>query len=48
MEEWGNKKIGVRGFEPPTPCSRSKCATRLRYTPNNSIKWILNNTYGLP
>jgi hypothetical protein len=24
----------VRGFEPPTPCSRSRCATRLRYTPN--------------
>ncbi len=28
-----NKKIGVRGFEPPTPWSRTKCATRLRYTP---------------
>ena len=26
--------VGVRGFEPPTPCSRSRCATRLRYTPN--------------
>ena len=25
--------VGVRGFEPPTPCSRSRCATRLRYTP---------------
>ena len=24
----------MRGFEPPTPCSRSRCATRLRYTPN--------------
>ena len=23
----------MRGFEPLTPCSRSRCATRLRYTP---------------
>ena len=23
----------MRGFEPPTPWSRTKCATRLRYTP---------------
>ena len=28
------KMVGVRGFEPPTPCSRSRCATRLRYTPS--------------
>ena len=28
--------VGVRGFEPPTPCSRSRCATRLRYTPNRA------------
>ncbi len=26
--------IGVEGFEPPTPCSQSRCATRLRYTPS--------------
>ena len=26
--------VGARGFEPPTPCSRSRCATRLRYAPN--------------
>ena len=25
--------VGVKGFEPSTPCSRSRCATRLRYTP---------------
>ena len=25
--------VGVEGFEPPTPCSQSRCATRLRYTP---------------
>ena len=26
--------VGVRGFEPPTPCTPCKCATRLRHTPN--------------
>ena len=25
--------VGARGFEPPAPCSRSRCATRLRYAP---------------
>ncbi len=25
--------VGVEGFEPPTSCSQSKRATRLRYTP---------------
>src|ERR1700730_17477747 len=25
-------RIWVRGFEPPTPCTPCKCATRLRYT----------------
>ena len=30
------KVVGARGFEPPTPCSRSRCATRLRYAPNPS------------
>jgi hypothetical protein len=29
--------VGVRGFEPPTPCSRSRCATRLRYTPMGGL-----------
>ena len=28
-----SRLVGVPGFEPGTPCSRSKCATRLRYTP---------------
>src|SRR5208283_25832 len=27
------KLVGVRGFEPPAPSSRTRCATRLRYTP---------------
>src|SRR5690349_10818592 len=26
-------RIGVRGFEPPTPSSRTKRASRVRYTP---------------
>ncbi len=26
--------VGAIGFEPTTPCSRSRCATRLRYAPN--------------
>src|SRR5713226_6284888 len=26
--------VGVRGFEPPTPCSQSRCATGLRHTPD--------------
>ena len=28
--------VGARGFEPPTSCSRSRHATRLRYAPSNS------------
>ena len=31
------KVVGVQGFEPWTPCSQSRCATRLRYTPTESI-----------
>ena len=34
--------VGATGFEPATPCSRSKCATRLRYAPmlqNARIIW---------
>ena len=27
------RRVGVRGFEPPTSCSQSKRATGLRYTP---------------
>src|SRR5436305_13701577 len=29
----GGRMVGARGFEPPTPCSQSRCANRLRYTP---------------
>src|SRR5438105_873433 len=28
-----SKMVGVRGFEPPAPCSQSRCATGLRHTP---------------
>ncbi len=27
--------VGVPGFEPGTPWSQTRCATGLRYTPNN-------------
>ena len=27
------KMVGVQGFEPWTPWSQTRCATRLRYTP---------------
>ena len=30
--------VGVEGFEPPTFCSQSRRATRLRYTPNTDYK----------
>src|SRR3990170_74708 len=33
MDRKRGSMVGVRGFEPPTPCSQSRCATRLRYTP---------------
>ena len=29
--------VGVRGFEPPTPASRTQYSTRLSYTPNYLI-----------
>src|SRR5215469_7798692 len=30
-----NQMVGVAGFEPATPTSRTWCATRLRYTPTD-------------
>ena len=30
----GVSMVGVRGFEPPTPTSRTWCSTRLSYTPH--------------
>src|SRR5215472_443533 len=29
--------VGAEGFEPPTLCSQSRCATRLRYAPTRSL-----------
>ncbi len=29
--------VGVQGFEPWTPWSQTRCATRLRHTPNLSV-----------
>ncbi len=31
------KMVGVQGFEPWTPWSQTRCATRLRHTPNDGI-----------
>lgn len=36
--------VGVEGFEPPTSCSQSRRATRLRYTP---ISWSKQPTFYL-
>ena len=33
--------VGVEGFEPPTPWSQTRCATRLRYTPPKDEARIL-------
>ena len=32
----GLQIVGARGFEPPTTCTPSKCATRLRYAPKTN------------
>ncbi len=31
--------VGAAGFEPTTPCSQSRCSTRLSYAPN--VSWIV-------
>ena len=36
--------VGVEGFEPPTSCSQSRRATRLRYTPMTDFEQGCNNT----
>src|ERR1700729_191794 len=30
--------VGAEGFEPPTLCSQSRCATRLRYAPTSAAR----------
>jgi hypothetical protein len=32
--------VGAEGFEPPTLCSQSRCATRLRYAPTSFFDCI--------
>src|SRR5690606_14036760 len=32
--------VGARGFEPPTPSSRTMCATRLRYAPTQLVSLL--------
>ena len=34
---WREKLVGVRGFEPPAPASRTQCSTRLSYTPTAGL-----------
>ena len=34
--------VGAEGFEPPTLCSQSRCATRLRYAPTIQLDCIAN------
>ena len=32
--------VGLVGLEPTTPCSQSKCASQLRYSPKDEIfRW---------
>src|SRR5580698_10546836 len=48
-----NLLVGAEGFEPPTLCSQSRCATRLRYAPTTlSIvsridSWVCGNSPSL-
>ncbi len=32
--------VGARGFEPPTPASRTRCATGLRYAPITTYRYL--------
>ncbi len=40
------KLVGAEGFEPPTLCSQSRCATRLRYAP--TLLLIVSRTDSIP
>ena len=40
--------IGTRGFEPPTPCSQSRCATRLRHVPSTTLLRLRLREYSVP
>jgi hypothetical protein len=38
--------VGVRGFEPPAPASRTQCSTRLSYTPAKAAHIALGPACG--
>jgi hypothetical protein len=38
--------VGARGFEPPTSCSQSKRATRLRHAPKKAANDTLSASFG--
>ena len=52
LEGWGStielhpqiKMVGAAGFEPATPWSQARCATKLRYAPISSTFAIIANT----
>ena len=36
--------VGETGFEPATPWTQTKCATKLRYSPTDSLKTLPNTS----
>ena len=38
--------VGVRGFEPPAPASRTQCSTRLSYTPAKAAHIAPGGAFG--
>ena len=43
----GELVVGEKGFEPSTPWSQTRCATRLRYSPNSKAynDYRMKNNY---
>ena len=37
--------VGVRGFEPPTPCSQSRCASQTALHPENEFSFSLYRVF---
>jgi hypothetical protein len=38
LKSWRFELVGERGFEPPTPWSRTRCSTRLSHSPTQTIQ----------
>src|SRR6201998_831828 len=38
-----NSLVGAEGFEPPTLCSQSRCATRLRHAPTRTADGVVRS-----